>query len=72
MFDRVWRALKRRPVRVAEAVTAALALAGWSIDPEQTTALIVAVAAILGGEAAQTRTTPTCDPSLPDGHEGES
>ena len=74
MSSRVVRAIRKRPVRVAEAVVAVAALAGYVIAPEVQegiTVLVVAVLAVVGGEAAQTQTTPIAEPALPDCHEDE-
>ena len=74
MIDRVIRAIRRRPVRVAEAVVALAALAGYVVAPEVQegiTVLVVAFLAVIGGEAAQRKTTPIAAPSLPDCHADE-
>ena len=74
LLARIHRAVRRRPVRVAEAATALAAVAGYQLVPEVEegiTVLVVAVLAVVGGEAAQRYTTSISEPSLPDGHERE-
>lgn len=64
LLARIHRAVRRRPVRVAEAVVAVAAVAGYSLVPEVEegiTTLVVALLAVIGGEAAQTRTRPMAD-----------
>ena len=70
-------AIRRRPVRVAEAaiVACAAAAATWGVDVvDQIEALIAGLAAVgvISGEAAQKLTTPLSDPRLRDGHEREA
>lgn len=75
LLARIHRAVKRRPVRVAEAATALAAVAGVTLAPEVEegiTVLVVAVLAVVGGEAAQRYTTSTSEPRLPDGHDGDA
>lgn len=73
LFVTAARTVRRRPVRVAEAVLALAAALGVALAPELEehvlglVGTLVAVG-VLGGEVAQTRTTPTADPRLDDGH----
>ena len=67
-------AIRRRPVRVAEAAIVAFAAAAatWGVDVvDQIEALIAGLAAVgvISGEVAQKLTTPLSDPRLCDGHE---
>ena len=59
--------IKRRPVRFAQLLVVVLAIFGFAVDPDQTIALVVALAAFLGGEAAQTQTTSKHFPRDDDG-----
>ena len=70
-------AIRRRPVRVAEAVIVAFAAAAatWGVDVvDQIETLIAGLAAVgvISGEVAQKLTTPLSDPRLRDGHEREA
>ena len=74
-MDRIIYAIKRRPIRVVEAAVGLLAALGVVLLPEVEEAIFavaVAVVAIAGGEVAQTRTTPTVDPRLDDGHDDQA
>ena len=72
-WTKIRRAVKRRPVRVAEAVVALAGALGLVIQPEATAAILTLVALTIGGgEAAQRRTTPVADPRLDDGHRREA
>lgn len=69
MLDRIRHAFQRRPVRVVEALIVLAGTLGLVLDPEATEAILTLVGLVLvGGEAAQTKTTPTADPRLDDGH----
>ena len=73
MLDRVWHKLKRRPVRVMEAVLALAGTVGIVLLPEAEDAVYQVIGAlvaagILGGEVAQTKVTPVKDAKLDDGH----
>ena len=75
-MNTIIHAIRRRPVRVAEAVIAAAAVAGVTVGPEVLDSVeqIVAVLAAVGivsGEVAQKWTTALSDPRLRDGHERE-
>ena len=68
LLSRIRRAIARRPVRVAETITVIVAAAGVTLAPEVEDALpaiVTALAAVLTGEAAQTRTRPTADEESP-------
>lgn len=67
-MTRILAAIRRRPVRVLEALIGLLASFGVALAPEQSAA-IVALAALLVGasEVAQTQTTPVADPHGRDG-----
>ena len=75
-MSKLINAIRRRPVRVAEAVIALAAVAGVTIGPEvldsfeQIVAALAAVG-IVSGEIAQRWTTALSDPRLRDGHEHE-
>ena len=76
-MDRIIYALKRRPVRVVEALLALAAALGIGLLPDVEDAVVGLIATlvavgIIGGEVAQTQTTPTVDPSLDDGHGSEA
>ena len=75
-MSKLINAIRRRPVRVAEAVIALAAVAGVTIGPEVLDSLEQIVAAlaavgIVSGEIAQRWTTALSDPRLRDGHERE-
>jgi len=75
-MSKLINAIRRRPVRVAEAVIALAAVAGVTIGPEVLDSLEQIVAAlaavgIVSGEIAQRWTTALSDPRLRDGHEHE-
>lgn len=54
--------LKRRPVRVVEALVVLAGLAGVAIDPDAIPHIVVLLGLVFGGgEWAQTRTRPTVD-----------
>ena len=72
MIDRLWHKIKRRPVRVAEAVLALLGTVGIVLLPEAEDAVYQVIGAlvaagILGGEASQRSTTALSDPRSSDG-----
>ena len=75
-MNTIVHAIRRRPVRVAEAVIAVAAVAGVTVGPEvldsveQIVAALAAVG-IVSGEVAQKWTTALSDPRLRDGHERE-
>ena len=76
LIRRAAKAVKRRPVRVAEAVIVAFAAAAatWGVDVVDQIETLIAVLAAVGvisGEVAQKLTTPLSDPRLRDGHEHE-
>lgn len=63
-MDKLARALRRRPVRIVEAVLVLVSAAGVAVSPEVresaatlAATLLPAVAGLIGGEAAQTRTS---------------
>ena len=71
-WTKIRRAFRRRPVRVVEAVIALAGTLGLALQPEATEAILTLVGLVLvGGEYAQTKTTPTAEPRLDDGHRGE-
>ena len=70
-------AIRRRPVRVVEAVVALLGAVGVVLLPETEEAVYAVVGAlmaagIVGGEIVQTRVTPVEYPNLDDSHGGEA
>lgn len=72
-MNRVVEAIQRRPVRVVEAIIGLLAALGIVLLPEVETAVYAVIGAlvaagIVGGEIAQTKTTPVTHPQLDDGH----
>lgn len=61
MTERIRDAIRRRPVRVAEAVLALAAVLGIGLTDTaeaQVLAIVVALVGLIGGEVAQTRTSP--------------
>jgi|GEM_PF-6601719 len=63
IVTRIARSVRRRPVRVLEAVIALAATAGYALTPEVTGHILALAALVLvGGEVAQTKVTPTADP----------
>ena len=75
-MNTIIHAIRRRPVRVAEAVIVACAAAAatWGVDVvDQIEALIAGLAAVgvISGEVAQRWTTSLHDARLPDGHDDE-
>lgn len=70
-MTRLLAAVRRRPYRVVEFVTAVLGLLaafGLELQPEQSAAVLAVVAFVVSaGEAAQTQTTSLADPHDRDG-----
>lgn len=69
MLDRIRKAVRRRPVRVVEAVLALVAAVGVAVTPEAEAAVRAIIAAlgavgVVGGEVVQRRTTPLAEPRL--------
>lgn len=61
MLDRIRTAIVRRPVRVVEALLALAAALGIGLTDSaeaQVVAITVALVGLIGGEVAQTRTSP--------------
>lgn len=59
MIDRIVSAVRRRPVRVLEALVALAGAFGLVIDPEATQAIVTLLVLVVGGgEVAQRRTQP--------------
>lgn len=75
VLDRVQFWLRRRPVRVAEALAVVAVIVAYIVAPEAVasvvTLLVAIVGVVAGGEVAQTHTTSKHYPILPDGHEDE-
>lgn len=76
-MERIVYAVKRRPVRVVEALLGLCAAVGLALAPEVEEHVLGLVAAlvavgVIGGEVAQTQTTPTVDPRVDDGHADEA
>lgn len=73
MIDRIAYAIRRRPVRVVEALIVLAGTLGLVIDPNATQAILTLVGlVVVGGEAAQTKTTSVKYPRIDDGHGGEA
>lgn len=64
LYDRLLYALRRRPVRVAEALVAVAVAAGLVSEAVETdiVAAVGALLAVLAGEVAQRKATPLADP----------
>lgn len=61
-FDALIYRIKRRPVRVVEALVSIAALVGLVIDPEAVPHIVVLLTLVVGGgEIAQTKTRPMVD-----------
>lgn len=61
-WDALLYRLRRRPVRVVEAIVALASLVGLVIDPSVVPHIVVLLTLIIGGgELAQTQTRPTVD-----------
>ena len=74
-WTKIRRAFRRRPVRVAEAVLALAAALGVGLSDTaeaQVIAIVTALVGLIGAEVAQTKTTPTAEPRLDDGHRREA
>lgn len=66
MIDRIAHALRRRPVRIVEALIVLAGALGLALDPDAAQSILVLVGLVVGGgEVAQTKTTPVADPKVP-------